>query len=222
MVAGLVACGALVAGAASDAPAPPSAHATVAVAMSVEEMVDASPAVVVVRAVERTSVWEELAGGRRIVTYTKLEVLETAYGDPASLRRPEEAAADDAAPAPADKPRPIYLRVRTLGGAVGRIGQQVAGEAAFKIGARSLAFLTRAGDGALVVTAMAQGQYPIAEPSDARERPRLRLVHTLATVLPRQGPSIAVQEALRGLELDQAVAKIREVKRQRDAAAPQR
>ncbi len=61
---------------------------------------------------EQRSQWEELGGARRIVTYTRLSIDRPVAGQPDG-----------------------EIWVRTLGGAVGDIGQQVSGDAQLKIGA---------------------------------------------------------------------------------------
>lgn len=113
------------------------AHATTSVAMTLDELVERSPRVVVGQAVERQSQWEELGGTKRIVTYTRVIVEETVYG-----------AHED------------ELWVRTLGGVVDKVGQAVAGEAQLKLGETAVLFLADA-PGALVVAGMAQGHYPL-------------------------------------------------------------
>ena len=169
------------------------ADAAVSVAYSLDELVGLSTHAVIAKAVERKSMWEHDGGGRRIVTYTKLEVQETIFGKPQAT-----------------------VWVRTLGGAVGRIGQQVAGEAEFTMGKIALVFLTPTDDKALVVSGAAQGHFPIVKPT--RTKPRtLKLSPSLGTVLPRRGPSISIQEALGKKSLDDAVLAIRDSKARIDA-----
>ncbi len=178
---------------------PAQAQAAVSIAYSLAELVDASPQVVIAKALERRSLWETVAGSRRIVTYTKLEVVERIYGKTAKT-----------------------IWVRTLGGSVGRIGQHVAGEAQFHIGRQSLVFLTHAHDDALVVSGAAQGHFPVVKPKKKNQSITLRLSPSLGKVLPRRGPSISVQAQLAGQRLDQALTKIRGTKRARDAQQNQR
>ncbi len=173
---------------------PAEAQASVAIAYSLEELVDASPQVVMVKALERRSLWEIVADSRRIVTYTKCQVIQRVYGKTAKT-----------------------IWVRTLGGAVGRIGQQVGGEAQFHIGRQSLVFLTHTQDGTLVVSGSAQGHFPTVKPKKKGESLRLGLSPMLGAVLPRRGPSISAQALLLGQTLDQAIAKIAKTKRERDA-----
>jgi hypothetical protein len=171
------------------------AHAAVSVAHSLDELVDLSPRCFVAKATERRSLWEQVGDGRRIVTYTELHVEEVVYGKPAST-----------------------LWVRTLGGAVGRIGQQVAGEAQFQIGKRSLVFLTQTPAGMAVVSGAAQGHFPLIEPKEEGQARKLRLSPSLGTILPRRGPSISVQESLHDKQLEEAIALIRDAKARIDAS----
>ncbi len=158
------------------------AEATIARALSLGEMVSASSAVVVATAGERHSVWEDLPSGRRIVTYTKLSVERVVHGT-------------------IDK----EVWVRTLGGAVGSVGQAVSGEAQILTGSRSMVFLAKV-SGVVVVTAMAQGHYPIAE--SASSKPTLRPSPDAGTILPRGGPFISVREELVGRSVDEGIALV--------------
>lgn len=79
------------------------------------------------------------------------------------------------------RPSSAEIVVRTLGGVLDGVGQLVHGQAQFAIGAACVAFLTRAPDGALWVTGMAQGHYPLvpierAEPLLSAS-PRLSALH---------------------------------------------
>jgi len=199
----LLACSVAFAGVTLDTAAPlrgpAEAQAAVSVAYSLAELIDASPRVVVAKALERRSLWETVADSRRIVTYTKLQVVERVYGEPAKT-----------------------LWVRTLGGAVGRIGQQVSGEAQFHVGRQSLVFLTPDKDGTLVVMGGGQGHFPVVKPKEEGRPATLRLSPTMGKVLPRRGPSVSVQAQLGGKQLDQAIAKIRQTKRERDAQRKKR
>jgi hypothetical protein len=121
-----------------------SAHASLARALTVTELARSSPSILIGEAVETSSHWERVGGRRRIVTYTRLLVQET-------LR---DATGDQ------------ELMVQTLGGRVGKIGQNVAGEAALQVGSRSLLFLTPSAAGVARITGMAQGHYHLeATPS---------------------------------------------------------
>jgi hypothetical protein len=172
----------------------PRAEAAVVVAHTLPELVKRSPHVVVAKAVERRSLWEVAAGSKRIVTYTKLEVQDVIYGKPGKT-----------------------VWVRTLGGAVGRIGQQVAGEARFQLKHRSIVFLFPTADGKTVVTGAAQGHFPLKRPKAKGGPATVKLSRSLGKVLPRRGPSISVQERLMHKRLDDAIADIRAAKTQLDA-----
>jgi hypothetical protein len=156
----LVALGVLVVDPAGSAFSPRAASASVALGVTLDELVQHSDLAIVGEAVESQSRWETVAGGRRIVTYTRLQPLERVYGQP-----------------------PAELWVRTLGGVVGRIGQQVSGEARLPVGSHSLLFLTKSPDGALVVTARAQGHFFVVA-DDAGTR-RLRPSPDVGSVVAR-------------------------------------
>lgn len=164
------------------------AHAAVSILMTLDELVATSSRVVVAEPIERTSRWEELGGGRRIVTYTRLAIDETVAGGARS-----------------------DVWVRTLGGSVDKIGQHVAGEASFTLGEKTLVFLEDV-DGATVVTGMAQGHYRLAEvDGDVVLKPS----PDSGTLLPRKGPSIAARELLVGARLDRARALVQNAWKQR-------
>jgi len=116
------------------------ARATTALAVSLDELVSRSRGIFFGRPLDAHSRWEDVGGGRRIVTYTRVEVEEPLEGELDSE----------------------YL-VRTLGGKVGDIGQIVHGEALLRVGEDNLLFLRKTRDGAHVVTARAQGQYPLMD-----------------------------------------------------------
>jgi hypothetical protein len=171
--------------------APREAVAGVSVLMSLEELSAASTHVVVARAIDRTSAWEDLAGARRIVTYTRLAVERTVVGAPAT-----------------------ELVVRTLGGVVDGIGQAVSGEAQISLGKRALVFVAQ-GEGSLVVTGMAQGHYPIVERE--KEPPRLGPSPDAGMLLPRRGPAVSAREELLGATLDAATAAVVRARKATDA-----
>ncbi|WP_437642090.1 hypothetical protein [Sorangium sp. So ce854] len=170
---------------------PRAAQAAVAVQLSLEELVSRAAFVVVATATEQRSQWEELGGARRIVTYTRLSVDRPVAGQPDG-----------------------EIWVRTLGGVVGDVGQQVSGDAQLRIGAQAMIFVSRT-RGALVVSGMAQGHYPVVdggEPPRANGAAGARRVAVrrltaspdTGTVLPRTGPAIAASEQLVGATLDAA------------------
>lgn len=175
---------------------PPSAEAAVSIAYSLSQLVKDSSRVVVARAVERRSEWAEVAGSRRIVTYTRLQTLESVLGD-----------------GPAD------LWVRTLGGVVGRVGQQVSGEASLELDGKSMVFLARATDGAWVVTGMAQGHYPVRHVAEGEtSRERLTASREIGTVVARKSQHDFAHARLIGRTLEEAVTLVRAVKHEGDAA----
>jgi hypothetical protein len=167
------------------------AHAAVSMLLSLEELVAASSNVVIATGTDRYSQWEDLPSGRRIVTYTKLTVERTVVGS-------------------GDK----EIWVRTLGGVVGKIGQSVAGEAQITMGTRALFFLAPA-NGALVVTGMAQGHYPIV--LDDKGAARLSHSPDPGMLVPRRGPAISAQERLVGGKVEDAVALVAQARKARDA-----
>ena len=124
-----------------------SAQAAVSVAYSLEQLVDQSEQAVIADVQSHKSHWEDVAGSKRIVTYSKLVITETVFTrTPAKSRQKKTAQT---------------LWVRTLGGNVGKIGQQVSGEATLERGASQLIFLTRSTSGIGLVTGMAQGHYVV-------------------------------------------------------------
>lgn len=176
-----------------DAPTlgPRGAEAAVSVLMSLDELVAASTYAVVATAHERRSVWEEVGGSRRIVTYTRLAVERSVLGSAGS-----------------------ELWVRTLGGVVGKIGQTVSGEAQIAPGSRSLLFLANV-EGILVVTGLAQGHFRVV--AEDGGPPRLRPSPEAGVLLPRRGPAISAREVLVGATLDDAVKAIERARRAQDA-----
>lgn len=164
--------------------APRPAEASVSVAVTLDQLVASSSFVVVATAVEQRSQWEELGGSRRIVTYTRLAVDQAALGEPGK-----------------------EIWVRTLGGVVGKIGQSVSGEAHLAPGSQALVFLRRMDDGATVVSAMAQGHYPLVKTA-ADQPARLAASPDAGAILPRSGPSIAAREVLVGTPLADAIKAV--------------
>lgn len=171
----------VIAGPTLDGPRP--AEASVSLRLTLDQLVRASRYVVVGVPAERYSMWEELGGGRRIVTYTKVRVERAIVGAP------------DA-----------EVWVRTLGGVVDGVGQYVAGEAQLTTGTRAVMFLAQA-PGALVVTGLGQGLYPVVVPKDGGV-PRLRAAPERPALVVRPGPTIGAAEVLVGAPLEDAVAAI--------------
>lgn len=161
---------------------PAPAAASVSVLLSLDEIVAASTFVVVGTASEKKSQWEDLPGGRRIVTYTKIKIDRSIVGAPGS-----------------------EIWVRTLGGAVGKLGQAVSGEAQIATGSRAVLFLMKRGDVTLV-TGMAQGHFPVVV--DDKGVSRLRSSPDAGTQVQTPGPSIAARDTLVGKTLELAVTSI--------------
>jgi hypothetical protein len=158
------------------------AAATVSRALSLEELVGGSRLALLGTPVDVQSLWESVAGRRRIVTYTVLSV---------------EQPLDDRTPDTGD------VSVRTLGGRVGNIGQVVHGEAAFSRGERSSVFLSPLGQGVYAVTGMAQGHYLMRD--DARGIARLNMSPRVSKLI---RPERAAVYRLDGRTLPEAAALI--------------
>ena len=149
---------------------PHEASASVAIAVSLEDLARASTVVARVTPIDRTSAWEE----GRIVTTTRVRVDEIVAGSVGNLRGPRE------------------LRVRTLGGRVDKIGQIVEGEASFAPSEPSIVFLTALPgplvEPAFVVAGRAQGQLLVKRDVHGREIVRVGAVGEL--VERRVGPPL--------------------------------
>jgi hypothetical protein len=161
----------------------PRAEAAVAREISLNELCSFADVAVVGVPEESRSLWEEIPGaGRRIVTYTRVHVDEIAFGS---------AAAD--------------VWVRTLGGAVGNVGQRVEGEAMLVPGERAVLFLKATTDGTHLVTEMAQGHFPVkADGGAERLRPSPRL-----GALVRGSAAKSAQASLVGRPVREALSMIR-------------
>jgi hypothetical protein len=168
-----------------------AADAATARLLTLDELLDRSTYVVVATPGERRSLWEDLPSGKRIVTYTRVAIERAVDGAPGT-----------------------ELWVRTLGGAVDKIGQAVPGEAQLATGARAMMFLVNVG-GVVVVTAMAQGHFPVV--ADDKGVQRLGSSPDTGMLLPRTGPSISAREQLLGASVEDAVALVKQMRRARDA-----
>jgi hypothetical protein len=141
---------------------PAPAEASVSLAVTWDGLIGESTGAAIATAVESRPVWE----GGRIYTYTRVRVERSVAG--------------------ALSAGPEGLWVRTMGGIVGDIGQQVEGEAVLAPGAPSLLFLHPGPTGAFEVTARGQGQFPIVTtPSQA---PRVVRNGSMGLLLPRRVP----------------------------------
>lgn len=117
-----------------------SASATVVRALSLSSLVDSSRRILVLTALAADSHFEDIGRRRRVVTDTRVRV--------------EDVLAKSSAPA-------SELLVRTLGGAIGRLGERVHGQAQLVLGEPCVAFLLEGPDGIHYVNGMAQGHYPL-------------------------------------------------------------
>ncbi len=109
------------------------AHASVSFTVLLDALASESSAAVVMTPFDQKSVWED----GRIATYTHVRVERVVAGTIAS-----------------------DVWIKTLGGAVGDIGQMVEGEAVLRAGQTSLLFITSY-ENNLVVAGRGQGQFPI-------------------------------------------------------------
>jgi hypothetical protein len=109
------------------------ADASVSFTVPMDALAEESSAACVVSPVEAKSVWEN----GRIATYTRVHVDRVLAGSAAN-----------------------EVWIKTLGGAVGDVGQNVDGEAVLRAGRQSVVFLSTF-EGSLVVTARGQGQFAV-------------------------------------------------------------
>lgn len=116
------------------------APATLARALTLRELLQQSAHAFVGTPTDSRSQWESIGGRSRIVTYTVVRV---------------EASLDGRPPASSE------LLVRTLGGAVGDIGQIVPGEAALRRSVSAAIFVEPLSKDFFAVTGMTQGHYPL-------------------------------------------------------------
>jgi hypothetical protein len=127
------------------------AEASIARALPLGELLYKSSHVLVGTAVDAYSTWELIGKRRCIVTY--------------SLFRVEE-------PLDGREPPGSEVTIRSLGGIVGDLGQRFFGEAMVALRERAAVFVHDTAPSLYVVTAMAQGHYPLQP--DARGVQRLR------------------------------------------------
>lgn len=119
------------------------AQASMARAVRLEELVGRSRHVLLGEPLDAYCQWERIGDRKHIVTYTRVRAHELLGGE---------------------DPKQDELLIRTLGGRVGELGQLVHGEARLRIAARGVLFVMPT-QGALAVTAMAQGHYPLKRDS---------------------------------------------------------
>ncbi len=144
-----------------------------AIPVSLEKLVHYSHLAVVATMREAVGTWERTPTGKRIVTYSRVEVHQPLDG-----RSPPEG----------------ELTIRTLGGRVGDTGQVVHGEAELTLNEPAVFFVRPADAGSFAITAMAQGHYPLDE--DEQGTYRLSTSPRLADFI-RRDPDSAVSR-LRG------------------------
>jgi hypothetical protein len=177
---------------------PRGAAAATSIELSMSDLVGGSTLVVAGTPLDSRSLWEGDASthGRRNVTYTRVRVDRLLDGKPQA-----------------------EVWVRTLGGEVDDIGQQVAGEAVLRVAQPSLLFLRGRTDGTHTVVGLAQGQFPLdarPETGTARVRAQLQPDH----LVPKAGAGTTARSAhlsLVGHTLDE-VAQL--VAAERRAHAP--
>jgi hypothetical protein len=147
----------------------PDARASVAIAVSWDDLVSGSSAAAFVTADSARAVWE----GGRIYTYTHVQVDRAVAGE---LTTGSTA------------------WVRTRGGVVDHVGQQVEGEAVFGTG-QSLVFLHATGAGAFDVTGRAQGQFPVVA-GDSAQPAHVVPCHARGMIVARSLPTPALPPKL--------------------------
>lgn len=118
-----------------------TAAATTIVPLPVERLAQLSSQVVRARALDSRSEWQ----GGRIYTYTRFQVLERWKGSAAEV-----------------------ITVKQPGGSAGGYTQRVAGVRGWRQGEETVLFLRPAGDGALAVTGLMQGDFRIRQDASGR------------------------------------------------------
>jgi hypothetical protein len=154
-------------------------RASVSIPVTFDDLIRRSSAVAIVVATEQHGTWES----GRIVTYTRLRVDRLIAGI-----------------------LPPDLWVRTMGGAVGPVGQLVEGEATFSVGGSSLVFVHPHADGSTLanfgVVEGAQGQFALIE-SHAKTR-RIAAAPGLGALTQPSSSARLALDVLVGRSLDDA------------------
>lgn len=158
-----------------------AAQATTARAVSLTELVRRSTRIARATALDSFARSEEIGGARHIVTYSRMRI-------------------DDSIQGPSGEAETL---VRTLGGRVGDIGEIVHGEAELTLNETSLVFLMADSNGVELVTAMAQGHYPVA--LDRAGTARLQLSRNMPHLL---DPATSAAAQLAGKQFSEARALI--------------
>jgi hypothetical protein len=169
------------------------AHASISIAVVFDALVRESSAVALFTPVEQRSVWED----GRIYTYTRVRADQAVAGDMTSGGE---------------------AWIRTMGGVVGHIGQQVDGEPVLTLGRPSLLFLRSGAPGTMEVTARAQGQFAIT--LDETKAQRLMRSNAVGVLLPPKAqqagnaplapaaPLVLAGDVLHMKKLDEGVREI--------------
>ena len=163
-----------------------AAHATTARAVSLPDLVRRSSRIARVTPLDSFARTEDIGGARHIVTYSRLRIDDSIHGAGGGSE----------------------TLVRTLGGRVADLGEIVHGEAELVLNQTSLVFLMLDPDGVELVTAMAQGHYPVA--IDGAGTPRLRLNRNMPHLV---GSSASAVAQLTGKPFTEARALILGVRR---------
>ena len=151
------------------------ARASVARALTLNELVHQSSHALVGTPVNLYGQWETIGRRSRIVTYT---VVRTEYSV-------------DGRPPPTPE-----IMIRTLGGVVGDIGQTVPGEAMLRKGRTATVFVQELSRDLFGVTGMAQGHYPVL--TDAQGVKRLRAEAAMLEVVGGAAPADSAMTRLDG------------------------
>jgi hypothetical protein len=165
-----------------------AAKATTARAVSLQDLVQRSSRIVRSTPLDSFARSETIGGTQHVVTYSRLRVEEAIHGD-----SPES-----------------EILVRTLGGTLGALGEIVHGEAELALNQPCVVFLRTSAEGVELVTAMAQGHYPLS--ADSRGTLRLRASRNLPQLLRGAAPVSAVEQ-LAGLGVNEARSLILGVRR---------
>jgi hypothetical protein len=158
-----------------------AAQATTARAVSLPDLVRRSTRIARATSLDSFARTEDIGGGRHIVTYSRLRIDDSIQG-----------ASGDS-----------EILVRTLGGTLGDLGEIVHGEAQLALNETCVVFLTRDPDGVELVTAMAQGHYPLAV--DRAGTPRLSLSRNMPHLV---GGTLSAAAQLTGKPFSEARALI--------------
>ncbi len=166
---------------------PDAASATTLVPFSLEELLERSGLVSLALPVLAESRWETFGGSRRIVTRTRVTIVEPWRSSESEISETE---------------------VVTLGGVVGDLAQKVPGEASLGVGRRCVVFLSPETNGGRFVVGMAQGHYRVRGDGDSGRLEGSRDLH----FAPRRGTRFA-RASFDALTVAEARALVRGAKR---------